>query len=124
LPWVTSADDAGFERVADRSSLRVLVDLWAPWCKPCAIVEPGVAKAAQIYAGRLKVVKVDVDTAPAVADRFAVRSIPMLLLLDKGAKRGEQVGAVRPDELVRWVGASLTRHPHPGDAPPGSETRA
>jgi thioredoxin 2 len=107
LPWLTSADDDSFAAVVDRSTLPVLLDLWAPWCGPCRIVEPGVQKAAHAYAGRLKAVKVNVDEAPKVAERFVARSIPMLLILDHGEKRAEQVGAVGPDRLLNWIDLSL-----------------
>jgi thioredoxin 2 len=124
LPWVTSADDATFERVVDKATLPVLVDLWAPWCGPCRIVDPGVVKAASTYAGRLKAVKVNVDVAPRVAERFNARSIPMLVIVEHGLKRSERVGAVGPDDLSRWVAASLASQPRSGDPPrPGAPAR-
>ena len=103
LPWITTAGDDDFETVVTQSTLPVLLDLWAPWCQPCRIVEPGVERAATTFAGSLKVVKVNVDTAPQVADRLAARSIPMLLILDHGKERGKQVGALGPEPLLRWV---------------------
>ena len=109
LPWLTNAEDADFDRVAGESPLPVLVDLWAPWCGPCRAVAPGVEQAARQLAGRLKVVKVNVDRAPAVAGRFDARSIPMLLILDKGELRDRQVGAVPPDVLLRWAETALRR---------------
>ena len=103
LPWLTTAGDDDFDDVIARSSLPVLVDLWAPWCQPCRIVEPGVERAAKTFAGSLKVVKVNVDSAPVVAERLAARSIPMLLILDGGTELAKQVGAIGPDQLERWV---------------------
>ena len=108
LPWLTTAGDDDFDAVVTNSTLPVLVDLWAPWCQPCRIVEPGVERAATTYAGSLKVVKVNVDTAPAVAERLAARSIPMLLILEKGRERGKQVGALGPDPLLRWIDGVLS----------------
>jgi thioredoxin 2 len=102
LPWLTSAGQDDFEQVAV-SRLPVLVDLWAPWCRPCDIIAPGVQQAAWSLAGRLKVVKVDIDQAPAVADRFGVRSIPTVLVLRDGREVARQVGAVPPPALVRWA---------------------
>ena len=107
LPWLTNAEDADFDRVAGESPLPVLVDLWAPWCGPCRAVAPGVEQAARTLAGRLKVVKVNVDRAPAVAARFNARSIPMLLILDGGQLKDRQVGAVPPDVLLRWAEKAL-----------------
>jgi thioredoxin 2 len=107
LPWVTTASDDDFDQIATHASLPVLVDLWAPWCGPCRVVEPGVVRAAQELAGKLKVVKVNVDGAPRLSQRFQARSIPMLVLLRNGNVVSQQVGAVPPDQLLRWVNSSL-----------------
>lgn len=103
LPWLTAAGDGDFEEVAGNSTLPVLVDLWAPWCGPCRIVEPGVERAAGSLAGRLKVVKVNVDQAPRTAERLGVQGIPTLLLLRHGREVARQVGAVPPPALLRWA---------------------
>ena len=103
LPWLTSAGDGDFEEVAGRSTLPVLVDLWAPWCGPCRVVEPGVERAAGSLAGRLKVVKVNVDEAPRTAERLGVQGIPTLVLLRDGREVARQVGAVPPPALLRWA---------------------
>lgn len=86
----------------------MLLDLSAPWCQPCRIVEPGVERAAKTFAGSLKVAKVNVDSAPIVAERLAARSIPMLLILEGGKERGKQVGAVGPDALQKWIEGVVT----------------
>jgi thioredoxin 2 len=109
LPWLTSAGDDDFEEVAGRSTLPVLVDLWAPWCGPCRVVEPGVEQAASSLAGRLKVVKVNVDQAPRTAGRLGVRGIPTLLLLRDGREVARQVGAVPPPALLRWAEEAIAR---------------
>ncbi|MDQ4089269.1 MAG: thioredoxin [Actinomycetota bacterium] len=103
LPWLTSAVDSDFDQVAGQSPVPVLVDLWAPWCGPCRTVAPGVEQAAQRFAGRLKVVKVNVDQAPVVSRRFNAASIPTLLVLERGQVKARQVGAVPPDTLLRWA---------------------
>jgi thioredoxin 2 len=109
LPWLTTASDGDFEQVITASTLPVLVDLWAPWCGPCRIVEPGVEQAAQRLAGRLKAVKVNVDEAPRVAERFGVQGIPTVLLLRGDREVARQVGAVPPPALVRWAEEALTK---------------
>lgn len=86
-----------------------LINLWASWCGPCRMVAPVVERAAREYAGRLKVVKVDVDRAPSVAARYDARSIPTLLLLRSGRVVGRQVGAPTGDRLLAWVGEELDR---------------
>jgi thioredoxin 2 len=103
LPWLTSAGDGDFDEVAGRSTLPVLLDLWAPWCGPCRVVAPGVEGAARTLAGRLKVVKVNVDEAPGVAERFGVQGIPTLVILRQGREVARQVGAVPPPALVGWA---------------------
>ena len=107
LPWLVHATDADFERVADASDLPVLVDLWATWCPPCHAIAPHVARAAETFAGRLKVVKVDVDQAPGIGARFQARSIPTLLVLDHGNAIARQVGAVSGAQLDRWIEGAL-----------------
>jgi thioredoxin 2 len=109
LPWLTSAGDGDIEQVVTAASLPILVDLWAPWCGPCRVVAPGVEQAARELAGRLKVVKVNVDEAPGVAERFGVRGIPTLLILRQGREVARQVGAVPPPALLRWVEEVITK---------------
>jgi thioredoxin 2 len=109
LPWLTSASDGDFEQVVTSSTLPVLVDLWAPWCGPCRIIAPGVEQAAQRLAGRLKAVKVNVDEAPRVAERFGVQGIPTVLLVRDGREIARQVGAVPPPALVRWTEEALVK---------------
>lgn len=107
LPWLVHATDTDFYRIADESDLPVLVDLWATWCPPCHAIAPHVARAAQTFAGRLKVVKVDVDQARQTGARFSARSIPTLLVLDRGRPIARQVGAVGGDQLERWIAGAL-----------------
>lgn len=109
LPWLAPATDADFERVAVDADLPVLVDLWAPWCGPCHAVAPHVERASQTFAGRLKVVKVNVDESPATQRRFGVRGIPTLLLLDHGREMSRQVGALGGDQLQRWLDSALAQ---------------
>lgn len=102
LAWIVDAGDDDFTDAAASTNL-VLVDLWAPWCGPCRAVAPAVERAATEFAGRLKVVKVNVDEAPGVSSRFRVQGIPALFLLRDGQPIAEQVGAVPADRLLDWV---------------------
>ncbi len=108
LPWLVDADEQTFAG-AVATSLPVLVDLWAPWCGPCRIVAPGVERAAEQFAGRLKVVKVNVDDAPAVSTRFGVQGIPTLLILRDGRPVDRHVGALPAGPLLSWIGAAVER---------------
>ncbi|MEO9224253.1 MAG: thioredoxin [Acidimicrobiales bacterium] len=102
LPWLIEAREDDFADVT-AGHLPVLVDLWAPWCGPCRLVAPGVQRAAQEFAGHLKVVKVNVDEAPAVSARFGVQGIPTLLVLRDGQPVAEHVGALPAEELIEWL---------------------
>ncbi|MCW3005016.1 MAG: thioredoxin [Conexibacter sp.] len=113
LPWVIDSDAASFdEDVA--AAVPVLVDFWAPWCGPCRMVSPAVERLATEFAGRMKVVKLDVDTAPDIAGRFAVQGIPLLVLIRDGAEVDRRVGAHPEAALRQWL------EPHLG--PPVPET--
>jgi thioredoxin 2 len=107
LPWLTTATDDDFDAVVLDSSLPVLVDLWAPWCGPCRIVEPGIQHVAKEFAGRLKVTKVNVDTAPHISVHYGAQSIPMLLWIREGQVQRTQVGALPPPALLEWVTSAL-----------------
>jgi thioredoxin 2 len=102
LPWIVEADADGFDREIT-SSLPVLVDFWAPWCGPCRMVSPLVERIGGERAGRLKVVKLNVDGAPAIAERYAVRGIPLLVLFRDGAEIDRLVGAVPYPRLREWL---------------------
>jgi thioredoxin 2 len=107
LPWITDAGDNDFAEVAEAASLPVVVDLWAPWCGPCRMVSPALAQVATEMAGRIKLVKVNVDEAPRLQQRFGVQSIPTLLVLRKGEVIARQVGAVPEPAIKNWVNQAL-----------------
>jgi thioredoxin 2 len=96
LPLATGpvvVSDATFAADVERSPLPVLVDLWAPWCGPCRTVGPIVDALAAEFAGRVRVAKMNVDDNPATSSRFAVRSIPTLLVFKDGREVDRLVGA-------------------------------
>lgn len=104
LPWLVDASDADFSAAVDTDQL-VLVDLWAPWCGPCRQVSPLLEKLAAERAGKLKLVKVNVDENPATQAKFGVQAIPTLLLFSGGKQVGVQRGAVPLPQLRQWVDA-------------------
>jgi len=99
LPWLVDAVDDNFDRATETSQL-VLVDLWAPWCGPCRAVAPILERLSVQYAGRVKVVKVNVDDNPYTASRFDARSIPTLVMLRDGSTVTRLVGA-QPEPVLR-----------------------
>ena len=106
LPWLVETNEAGFADEA-AASVPVLVDLWAPWCGPCRMVAPVLEQLARERAGRLKVVKVNVDEAPRVAARFGVQGIPLLVLLRDGGEVDRLSGAVPLAQLRGWLDSRL-----------------
>ena len=107
LPWIVDAAQDTFDEEIT-ASVPVLVDFWAPWCGPCRMVSPLVERAGHEHAGRLKVVKLDVDDAPQISDRFQIRGIPLLVLFRDGVEVDRLVGAVPPATLQQWLEPHLT----------------
>jgi thioredoxin 2 len=107
LPWLAEAGDDTFAEVAEHAGVPVLVDLWAPWCGPCRQVSPALEQVARELAGRLKLVKVNVDTAPKLSQRFSVQAVPTLMVLRDGQVVARQAGAAPAHVLRRWVEDAL-----------------
>jgi thioredoxin 2 len=107
LPWIAEAGDDSFAEVVEQSPIPVLVDLWAPWCGPCRMVTPALEQVARDLAGRVKLAKVNVDTAPRISGRFSVQAVPTLLLVRDGEVIARQAGAAPADVLRNWVTSNL-----------------
>ncbi|MFI1809273.1 thioredoxin [Streptomyces sp. NPDC020422] len=103
LPWLVDAGDDDFAEVVERAAVPVVVDLWATWCGPCRMVSPALEQVARDLAGRIKLVKVDVDRNPQLSRRFDVQAVPTLLVLDKGETIARQAGAAPAHVLRAWV---------------------
>jgi thioredoxin 2 len=102
LPWIVDATPASFDEEL-RASVPVLVDFWAPWCGPCRMVSPLVERLGRDHAGRLKVVKLNVDEAPELSERYEIRGIPLLVLFRDGSEVDRLVGAAPQEQLSRWL---------------------
>ena len=110
LPWIADADDTTFGDVAEAAKIPVIVDLWAPWCGPCRRVSPALEQLARDLAGRVKLVKVNVDVSPQVSQRFGAQAIPTLLVLRDG---GWSPGKRAPPRWQPCGPGSRTRSPQP-----------
>jgi thioredoxin 2 len=102
-PLTLGAGD--WDRYTTRNDLPVLVDFWAPWCGPCRTMAPQFEQAARQLAGRVQFAKVDTDAEPELAGRFAIRSIPTLVLLQGGREVRRTSGALSASQLQQWLGA-------------------
>ncbi len=96
---IIEANDDTFESEVLKSDRPVLVDFSAAWCGPCKKLEPILHELAADYGGKLKVVKVDVDSAPATAARFGVLSVPTILLILGGEVKDQVTSLVSKQEL-------------------------
>jgi thioredoxin len=83
-----------FEREVLRSPQPVLVDFWAPWCGPCLAVSPLLDELARELAGTVRIAKIDIDQDEALAERFAVSSIPSFILFKDGKAVDRMLGAL------------------------------
>jgi thioredoxin 2 len=107
LPWIADAGDDDFAETAERSPVPVVVDLWAPWCGPCRVVSPALEQLATERAGDIKVVKVEIDAAPRLAQRFEVRAVPTLLVMRDGEVVDRQAGAAPMPVIRSWLDQAL-----------------
>ena len=87
--------DADFEKEVIQSDTPVLVDFWAEWCGPCRALTPVIESLSDEYSGRAKIAKVDVDSNQQTAMKFGIRSIPTVMLFNKGEVVDSFIG-VRP----------------------------
>lgn len=106
LPWLVAANDSSLDGALKTSSL-VVLDLWAPWCGPCRMVAPVLEQISKEYAGKVKVVKVNVDDSPRAAQRFQAQSIPTLVLLHDGKTVDRVIGAQPKAALVQHIDRAL-----------------
>ncbi|HEV2388147.1 MAG TPA: thioredoxin [Candidatus Acidoferrales bacterium] len=106
---IQGVTDANFdtEVLAASKTQPVMVDFWAEWCRPCHALAPTVDQIAREYAGKLKVVKVNVDESGNAAFRYNIRGIPTLLIFKDGQVADQIVGAVPKDQIQRALGRVL-----------------
>src|SRR5437763_6065820 len=102
-------DTARFERHLAKSDVPLLVDFWAPWCGPCRAMAPEFERAAATLEPALRLVKVNVDEEPALAQRFGISGIPALVLALHGRELARTAGARSAAQLVEWVQTQLAQ---------------
>ena len=100
---VQEVTDSNFDAEVLQSATPVLIDFWAPWCGPCRAIAPVVDELAKEYAGKLKVVKMNVDDNPRTPAQYGVRGIPTLLLIQGGQVKEQLIGAHTKAKLVSAI---------------------
>ena len=101
-----AVSDASFDAEVLQSPTPVLIDFWAPWCAPCRAIAPVVEELSREYAGKLKVVKMNVDENINTPGKYNIRGIPTLLVFKNGEVAEQIVGAVTKDAITK----ALSRH--------------
>ncbi len=104
---IVHTTDGSFEADVLQSDKPVLLDFWAEWCGPCKMIAPILAEAADEYADRMVVAKLNVDENPASAQKFGVRSIPTLILFKDGAVQAQKLGAMSKKDLTEFLETNL-----------------
>jgi len=105
---VSKVSDADFEAQVLKSAEPVVVDFWAEWCGPCRMIAPALEEiAAGSLAGKVKIVKLNVDENPQTAAKYNVMSIPTLMVFKNGEMASRQVGAAPKAKLEQWITAAV-----------------
>ena len=100
---VDAHDAASFDALLTSSRLPVVVDFWAPWCGPCRMVAPEIARVAAANAGRYVIVKVNTDEVVELGERYRIRSIPTMAVFAGGEERGRTAGARPAPDIEAFI---------------------
>ena len=106
---IETPDAATFDAALAQSDLPIVVDFWAPWCGPCRMVAPELAKVASRHAGDYLILKVNTDAIPELGERFKIRSIPTMALFGGGREVARTAGARPAADIEAFIESSLAR---------------
>ncbi|SRR6266702_2280768 len=106
---IETPDTVSFDAALAASELPIVVDFWAPWCGPCRMVAPELARVAASNTGRYLVLKVNTDALTDIAERFSIRSIPTMAVFVGGREVGRTSGARPAADIERFIESTLGR---------------
>jgi thioredoxin 1 len=95
--------DTTFEDEVLKAEGPVVVDFWAAWCGPCRMIAPALEEISDEMSDQVKVVKLNVDENPKIAEKYGIRGIPTILVFKDGQVAGQQVGAHPKTKLKAWI---------------------
>ena len=104
---IVYTNDENFEADVLQSEKAVLVDFWAEWCGPCKMIAPLLDEAADQYADRMTVAKLNIDENPNTPPKFGIRSIPTLMLFKDGVVQAQKLGAMPKAQLTEFLESNL-----------------
>ena len=104
---IVCTTDGSFDTDVVNNAKPVLVDFWAEWCGPCKMIAPLLDEAADEYADKIDIVKLNVDENPITGAKFGVRSIPTLILFKDGALQAQKLGAMSKSQLAEFIDANI-----------------
>lgn len=104
---IVHTNDSNFDTDVLKAEKAVLVDFWAEWCSPCKMIAPLLDEAAEEYADRLTVTKLNIDENPGIPPKFGIRSIPTLMLFKNGSVHAQKLGAMSKSQLTEFLESNL-----------------
>ena len=100
-------NEGNFNQQLMRSDIPVVVDFWAPWCGPCTMMAPAYEQAAGELEPRVRLAKLNTEASQQLAGKYAIRSIPTIVLFDRGRELVRQSGAMQLPQLKQWITANI-----------------
>ncbi|MDX1054435.1 thioredoxin [Sinorhizobium medicae] len=100
-------DTSNFQKEVLNSAVPVVVDFWAAWCGPCKMIAPSLEEISTELAGKVKLVKLNIDENPELAAEYGVRSVPMLAMFKAGEVADTKVGAAPKTALISWISNAI-----------------